>query len=713
MSNYSLWYKTLFENANEGIIRFDKEHIVLDVNQRFIDLFEFSKDEIIGRDVDDIFDSTKVNSANRSLTNKLLNGVITNDKDYRYSKNGRKICCIIQGIPIQIENDFIGGYAMYLDISELESTKEILSVERIKYSELVEQMNEGLILHNTNEEFIYANQAAALIFETPSDELIGKTIKDFIPERYFPFIDQQTEMRKKNITGAYHLKIITPKNNYKILDVKAKAISISDSEDEGHIYATFSDVTDQFKTQKRIKESEKKYRSLVQSMDKGLALCEIIKNNQDQISDFKIVEANPKFEELFNFNRNNLLNKNGKEILKHNYNRFINGYKGIIKTPENNHFKYYDKKRKKYLQCSIFRPEKDHFGVLIKDITYEKKIKDKIEYLTYHDKLTGLYNRAYLEEKMEQPKDDDTIGIIMGDANALKLINDVYNHNFGDKLLIRIGEKLIETIQDDGVVARWGGDEFLIFLPNISKDKINQILNKLKEVFKGEFINRIPVSLSLGSSIGKAKVNTISELINNAEEEMYNNKLINSASVKKDILSYIYDELIENDYETITHIQSMENLLSEFAEVLNLDPAQIVRLINAAKFHDIGKIIIPKEIIKKSTPLSTIEWDIIKKHPVSSYRILKSTDEYSFISTIVLHHHEWWNGKGYPGELIGEDIPLLSRILGIVEAYDIMIHDQPYKDRLTKEEAIEELKKYSGIQFDPELVYIFINKILN
>src|SRR6056297_2864670 len=252
MSNYNLWYNALFENANEGIIRFNKEHIVLDVNQRFIDLFKFTKDEIIGRDIDDIFDSAKKNSANRFLTNKLLKGIISNDKDYRYSKNGRKICCIIQGIPIHSQDELIGGYAMYLDISELEATKEILTEERIKYSELVEQMNEGLILHNTKEEFIYANKAAAKIFETPAQDLIGKTIKDFIPERFYPFIDQQTEMRKKNITGAYHLKIKTPNDRYKILDVKAKPITLEHSESEGHIYATFSDITDQYNAQERI-----------------------------------------------------------------------------------------------------------------------------------------------------------------------------------------------------------------------------------------------------------------------------------------------------------------------------------------------------------------------------------------------------------------------------------------------------------------------------
>jgi diguanylate cyclase (GGDEF)-like protein/PAS domain S-box-containing protein len=707
MSNYNLWYNALFENANEGIIRFNKEHIVLDVNQRFIDLFEFSKDEIIGRDIDDIFDSAKKNSANRFLTNKLLEGIISNDKDYRYSKSGRKICCIIQGIPIHSKDELIGGYAMYLDISELEATKEILTEERIKYSELVEQMNEGLILHNTKEEFIYANQAAAKIFEMPAQDLIGKTIKDFIPERFYPFIDQQTEMRKKNITGAYHLKIKTPNDRYKILDVKAKPISLDYSNNEKHIYATFSDITDQYNAQERIRQSEKKYRTLVQSMDKGLALCEVFND------DFTIIEINPKFEEIFGYNRKDILNKSGREILRNNYHRFLKAYKKINQNPTKNQFKYFDEKREKFIQCSIFKPQGNHFGVLIKDVTYEEKIKEKIEYLTYHDKLTGLYNRAYLEEKMKEINAHDTIGIIMGDANALKLINDVYNHDFGDELLIRISEKLVESIRDNGVVARWGGDEFLIFLPQTKAHQLEKILIQLKKAFQKEAINGIPVSLSLGSSLGNIQVNTVSELINIAEEEMYNNKLINSASVKKEILTNIFDQLIEKNYETFDHIDGMEKYLSKFAEILELKPTQIVRLINAAKFHDIGKIVVPENIIKKSGPLSPLEWDIVKKHPVSSYRILKSTDEYSFISTIVLHHHEWWNGKGYPGALVGEDIPLLSRILGIVEAYDVMIHDQPYKKKISKKEAIDELKRYSGIQFDPNLVKLFIERILN
>ena len=339
MSNYNSWYNALFENANEGIIRFNKEHIVLDVNQRFIELFEFSKDEIIGRDIDDIFDSTKKDSANRFLTNNLLKGLLSNDKDYRYSKSGKKICCIIQGIPIHSQDELIGGYAMYLDISELEATKEILTEERIKYSELVEQMNEGLILHNTKEEFIYANEAASRIFETPAKDLIGKTIKDFIPQKFYPFIDQQTEMRKKNITGAYHLKIKTPNNQHKILDVKAKAISLDYSAKEKHIYATFSDITDQYNAQERIRKSEKKYRSLVQSMDKGLALCEVLNE------DFKIVEVNPKFEEIFNYPREVVLNKHGSDLLKKDYRKYLNAYNKMGTINKKNQFKYYDESR--------------------------------------------------------------------------------------------------------------------------------------------------------------------------------------------------------------------------------------------------------------------------------------------------------------------------------------------------------------------------------
>lgn len=714
MANYNLWYNALFENTTDGIIRFNQNHIVVDVNQGFLDLFEYNKEEIIGQDIDDIFDATKANSANRELTNQLLKGISSKDKDYRYSKNGKEVCCIIQGIPIKKNGEFIGGYAMYLDITELEETKATLSEERIRYSELVNQMSEGVILHNNDEEFIYANEAACDIFELPKDELIGKSINDFINKEDQAFIRLETKLRKQKKIGKYNLAIQTPSGNNKIIKVTAKALKGQHYDKNFHIYATFSDITSQFKAQEQIKKSEKQFRSLIQSMEEGVALCEEVNDDTTgEPIDFKVIEMNPKFKALVGIKSTLAYGYHGSNFLSNNYKKYLKTLLSVKCNKNNHQFKYYDKARDKHYQVSIFIPEKNRFGILLKDITKEQRIKNRIDYLTYHDKLTGLYNRLYLEEQFNLIRSQDTsIGIIMADANALKLINDVYNHSFGDELLKKIADVLEDTIGKQGIITRWGGDEFIVLFFNTPKETLSRLTEELRLAFSKSYINNIPVSVSIGCHVGHTSINTVSEIINSAEEMMYKNKLIKSSAVKRDILHRIFDQLIEENLESLNHITHMQAYLKEFSQALNLSATQEMRLISAAKFHDIGKITIPNEILLKDEALNPIEWDIIKKHSVSSYRILKSTEEYSFISSIVLHHHEWYNGTGYPGKLIGEDIPLLSRMISIVEAYDVMTHNQHYKSRISDEAAKRELIEQKSIQFDPKLVDIFIQDVL-
>jgi HD-GYP domain-containing protein (c-di-GMP phosphodiesterase class II) len=133
---------------------------------------------------------------------------------------------------------------------------------------------------------------------------------------------------------------------------------------------------------------------------------------------------------------------------------------------------------------------------------------------------------------------------------------------------------------------------------------------------------------------------------------------------------------------------------------------------DVAYMHDIGKISISENILNKPEKLTLAEWDEIKHHPAIGYRILKGVEGYSFHARVILYHHERWDGTGYPMGAKGDRIPILSRILAIADAYEAMTADRPYRGKMSDEEAVEELKNNSGIQFDPELVEIFIEKVL-
>ena len=192
---------------------------------------------------------------------------------------------------------------------------------------------------------------------------------------------------------------------------------------------------------------------------------------------------------------------------------------------------------------------------------------------------------------------------------------------------------------------------------------------------------------------------------------MYRHKLIEHQSVHSAIISSLEKALEERDYETEAHVKRMKSLAIKFSKELKLSEETLDEVVLLAALHDIGKISITDSIILKTTSLTQKEWQIIKRHPEVGYRIAESSAELAPIAKGILYHHEWWNGKGYPKGLAGENIPLISRIISIVDAFDAMTNDRPYRKALSTKKAIEELKRCAGSQFDPTLVNKFIEII--
>ena len=192
---------------------------------------------------------------------------------------------------------------------------------------------------------------------------------------------------------------------------------------------------------------------------------------------------------------------------------------------------------------------------------------------------------------------------------------------------------------------------------------------------------------------------------------MYTHKLVEHQSVHSAIISSLEKALEERDYETEAHVKRIKKLALKLGKELNLSEETLDEVVLLAALHDIGKIFIADSIILKPTSLTKEEWQAIKRHPEVGYRIAASSAELASIAKGILYHHEWWDGKGYPKGLAGESIPLISRIISIVDAYDAMTNDRPYRKALSTEKAIEELKRCAGTQFDPTLVNKFIEII--
>jgi len=366
--------------------------------------------------------------------------------------------------------------------------------------------------------------------------------------------------------------------------------------------------------------------------------------------------------------------------------------------------------------CNSIRKNGKVYGnCVVRDITERKKVEEKIRYLTFHDSLTGIYNRAYFENELE--KYDNLrylpISVIMGDMNGLKLVNDAFGHDEGDRLLKIAANSLKESCRQADTVARYGGDEFVILLPNTTTQEAEGIIERISNKISQTQFGPIPPSIALGCETKTFIQQDIHLILKHAEDNMYQQKLMSEQSNRSAVISTLERTLIEVSEETELHALRLQTLCDQMCEKMNLPGSLKSELRLLAVLHDIGKVVIPQSILTKASELSLDEWRLIKQHPEVGYRIAQSSPDLAFIAKGILTHHERWDGTGYPRGLKGEDIPLSSRILSIVDAYDVMISGRAYKQKMSNEEAIEEIKRASGTQFDPTLANIFIEIIIN
>jgi len=344
---------------------------------------------------------------------------------------------------------------------------------------------------------------------------------------------------------------------------------------------------------------------------------------------------------------------------------------------------------------------------ILTDITDQRLAENEIRYLSFHDRLTGLYNRAYFEEELKRLDTERQlpISIIMGDVNGLKLINDALGHHEGDQHLMTVAAAVEEACRAEDIVARWGGDEFIILLPYCDSRAASAIVERIKNT---ETSSTLPIktSISLGLATKTHEDENITSIIKEAEDKMYRNKLLQNKSTRSYFLSSLEKTLWSRSHETEEHCGRIKDMAVRIGEVVGLPASDMDSLRLLAALHDIGKIAIPNSILEKPGKLTPEEWETIKKHPEVGYRIALSSPEMALIAEAILHHHERWDGRGYPFGLAGHDIPFLSRIISIVDTYDVMVNGRPYQAAVSSEEAWAEIARMAGSQFDPELIEI-------
>jgi len=373
---------------------------------------------------------------------------------------------------------------------------------------------------------------------------------------------------------------------------------------------------------------------------------------------------------------------------------------------------------------------RNHLLVLENAILFAKSMRDS---------LTGLNNHRYFQEALDRSlakteKYKKSISLLMLDIDNFSQINNTHGHNLGDRVLMSIGNTIISQLRESDEACRLSGDEFGIILPETGTYRAYSLAKKLKESINKELNNAFPeteITVTIGVSTYPALAKDKDDLLHTADGALYwakihgkNNVLLYDTKIVKDLSAEERAKRTEEaamldlvrslakavdarDKYTRLHSKRVSALATRLAKHMKLDDETVNKIEIAGILHDVGKIGIPDNILQKPGRLSDDEMAIVKNHPAFSAQIIKSTSLKDIVSAVKAHH-ERWDGKGYPYGLRGEQIPLEARILALADTFDAMTSDRPYRKGLPIDEALNEIARCAGSQFDPRLAKQFL-----
>jgi diguanylate cyclase (GGDEF)-like protein/PAS domain S-box-containing protein len=351
---------------------------------------------------------------------------------------------------------------------------------------------------------------------------------------------------------------------------------------------------------------------------------------------------------------------------------------------------------------------------MIEDITEKKQKEEEIIYLSYHDSLTGLYNRTFFEE--EKRRFDVSrrlpMSVVMGDVNGLKLINDSFGHHAGDSMLREIGRILKSTCRAEDIIARIGGDEFVILLAGTGDAGAQRLCQRIYKACKDYEKKADKETFYLSISLGHATKNTndlaVDDLLREAEHMLYKKKNPERKKVRTTILSAVKKQLIADNFQEPEQFKRLMDLSDKLAKKAGLSEEERSRLRLLVETHDMGLLSLDKGLLSKNiaeyTADDEMEW---QKHAENGYRVALAVPEMNEIAAEILSHHEHWDGTGYPRGLKGEDIPMLSRIVSVLDGYAQWLQKTD-RDGENTPLAADMLSHGAGTLYDPEIVRMFL-----
>ncbi len=702
--------EALFKNSLDAIVSIDANYYVVDINQAFIDLFGYSLEEIKGKHVDEVMNMGKQDSANTESTAAVLAGEHTKEEGIRYKKDCSPVDVLIQGIPIMNAGKMVGAYGIYADITERKRTEIVLQESEARNRAILNTIPDLMFIFD--QEGIYLDFHAtdkSLLAVTP-EEFLGKSVCEILPEdlsaQFMQCFDRVNTTKQTQVI-EYTLDVPSGTKHFEA------RITIMD---EQRPLAIIRDITENKQAEDELQIQRKRLENVIEGSNIGTwewtrQSGETIYNETwANLLGYTLDELQPISVKTWEM----LTHPDDKHISNEQAERHISGelpsYECEYRMKHKDGRWIWILDRGRILTRNTDGKPLSMFGTHT-DITERKLIEEYSRYISFHDSLTGLYNRSYFDEELKRLDTERQmpVSLIMADLNGLKLINDTYGHSIGDRALQSAATTLKGACRKEDIIARWGGDEFAILLPQTTAKRSLLLCKRISDHFLDICVEDVPISIALGVASKTDPAISLSEILREAENSMYKQKLTENRSTKSAVLKTLLKTLAEKSFETETHTRRMQEIAQNIGRKLNLPNAELHRLDLLITLHDIGKINISEEILTKKDPLSTEEWEMIKKHPEIGFRIARATEEFAHVAEDILAHHERWDGTGYPQGLKGKTIPLLARITAVADAFEVMTNGRPYKKALTFTEVAAEFKRCAGTHFDPKLIEIFLS----
>lgn len=590
-----------------------------------------------------------------------------------------------------------------------------------RYRSIFEVASACIVVHSEGT-IRMMNPAGLKLFGAKSeDEIIGKPILDLLGPSTLERVNDRIQRMRNGESEVYPVEDVFLKLDGTPFDVEVLAAPLTYN-DRPAVQVIMTDITMRKEAeleQKRLQEAlyqEKEYlKNLIQNASTPIIIW---------TPDYVITEFNHAFEELTGYTRADMIGQRidqtktaiGSDLIMRSIIRSKNGW-----TCHNKELSFSDREGNiqtvLWSSANINDSKGNYIATIVQgtDITERKKAEEENLYMSYHDHLTDLYNRRFFEYKLKELIEEEQLplSIIMGDINGLKLINDSFGHEAGDDLLRKAAQVIRKGCRKNDIIARIGGDEFGIILMEADGENAEEVVKRIKEeAAMVEFDNTL-LSISFGYATLHDTGRKLQDVLIEAENFMYQRKMYESVSMRNKTIDIIMNALYEKSDRELHHSQRVSRISAEIAEQLGFNADEVNKIRISGLVHDIGKIGISEKILNKPDKLDESEWALIKKHPEAGWRILSSAKEFSDLAKQILHHHERWDGNGYPEGLKGDNIPIEARIITVADAYDAMTSKRAYRDSLQKDDVIDQLVRCSGSQFDPKIIDVFLNKVLN